>query len=159
LEKELLPALRVRLAADRAAAGRFEQALKEIGHGGKVRLAGGAARLERRFQPPAEGGTDPGGPLRQPARDHLVIAPGTPLFFALPPGVRPADPSRLIELQAPPLDQIFGRYVKQFDDLILAPGQPRDLVLRGQYVEATRALGPPHDRAQDARAQFEQTFE
>jgi uncharacterized membrane protein YkoI len=161
LETKLLPpAVRVRLAAKPATARRFTQALKAGGHKKtEVKLAAWAARMQRRFLPKSEGGIDeprPGMPGVQQNALRALFAPYLRLFVeALPPQIRPR---RELEFQVPPINRLVGPFVEQFQSLLLAPGQPRDLILRGQYTEAQTALGPAYERALDQKKQFEILF-
>lgn len=157
LEQELLaPAVKVRLAADPARAGRFAKALKAAGHkNATVKLAPWAARLQRGYFPREEGGIDKTNRKRetfqQIAKDNVPF-----LYRALPPSVRPKEVGQWSDK---PLVWIFSRYMEPFVDFTLKAGQPRDRVLRGRLDEAASELGTSQDRFQEQRQRFKAVYD
>jgi hypothetical protein len=84
-------------------------------------------RLLRSFLPPDEGGTD----RTFPSRRHQAEV-----------GLVPWDhlPEMLRDLPGPAGERLNTAFARPFVSLALAPGMPRDLLLRGQLDEAVRKL-------------------
>jgi hypothetical protein len=160
LETELLgTSARVHLATD-PAVGSFEEAMKKAGQEKPVvRLAPWAVKLQRSFFPESEGGTDkppPGNPSRQQlvmqetggAQEGHLLEALLQCALNLNGGALVIEPARTLRLS----------FRGMFHNFFWEPGQPRDLVLRGQYAEATRALGRLHDVLDSSEASYESRF-
>lgn len=102
-----------------------------------------ATRALRSFLPREQGGTDTTGGPRTMSRQLSFE------WTLIPWHVLP------VQIVAMP-DSMRGRmlqiYTQPFQDFYLAPRQPRDLILRGRYDEATRTLVGMRDDIDDHRA-------
>ena len=90
-------------------------------------LANSPVARMRRFYPPDEGGIDASG---RKLRFEFSLVP----FRTLPP------PLNNFQTNVEPGRYLWGRFSKQFTDFLLGPKMPRDLLLRGNFDEATTAL-------------------
>jgi hypothetical protein len=155
LQDQLLgPALPVRLAADadkdlqRLRAAARAQGLKE----GAADVWKEGTKLLRGFLPPDEGGVDEPRPFPLAAlngfttpNDQAVVRMQRRQLFTLllvPWAEYPRqfrDP-RVFHFDVGLGEQLHTRFAQPFIVAALAPGQPRDLLLRGRFAEATRKL-------------------
>jgi hypothetical protein len=137
---------------DPEAPRRFEQALKAAGHPQVVKLAPWAARLERNFLPEDEGGVD-----RLNLYQGVRLEPGYshqgPFLAGLPRNIP------LQQLNEPPFSGYFSRFSRRFFDFYYGPGQPRDLILRGDLGEAARALSAAESQNVLAYQHFRSNFD
>ncbi len=95
-----------------------------------------AVGVQRRFWSPAEGGSD----KTQQARRRLKVV----RWGALPP--------EILNLPGEPGQRLQMHYVRPFAEFYLAPGQPRDLVLRGRLDDAAQELVQARDALNEQRA-------
>jgi hypothetical protein len=68
----------------------------------------------------------------------------------------PADRLPRANLDGPAMNQLAYAFLRQFETLRYGPNTPRDLMLRGQYQEATSALKDVKDNVDNARARMEE---
>ena len=148
-EKLLAPTVRIRLAADAAKElERLQAACDSDGIKTHVELSKTDVGLLRRFLPPDEGGVEGGASRTMSPKDRFTfeMVPWT----GYPPQLQ--DDPRL------PPDNVVsqglrGRFAATFITPMLNPGQSRDLLLRGRYGSATRALVSEDERWREQRKQ------
>jgi hypothetical protein len=138
----------VRLAADPAEVQQQVQAaLKGRGVGVKLGNKAGdpgpPTGVLRRFLPPEEGGVDTTHPME---RWEYGLVPWN--YF--PPQI-----SRRFRTDVEPGRRLREAFQQQFLGLLLAPRQPRDLLLRGRLDEATTMLAPSRDQLQQYKTVFQ----
>jgi hypothetical protein len=102
-----------------------------------------AVAAQRRFWPPEEGGSD----KTQQARKRLKVV----RWGALP--------RQILTLEGEPGDRLRLHYIRPFADFYLAPGRPRDLVVRGRFDDATHELVQARDELREQRNQEDPSAE
>ncbi|HEY7154645.1 MAG TPA: hypothetical protein VH575_11855 [Gemmataceae bacterium] len=147
-ETVLAPAVRVRLAADPAE----EQERLTAATTAMVRMPRDKITLLHHFMPASEGGAD----ATARPDDPQALSPLYRFTMGLVP--RSAFPLPFRDIQRFPLDSELGRRVQKlftepFFASMLAPGQARDLLLRGRYSAAEPELVKERERWRDQQKQ------
>jgi hypothetical protein len=147
-ETVLAPALRVRLAVDPA------KERERLTAATTVRMSRDKITLLYHFLPASEGGADAAATERPD--DPQALSPLYRFTMGLVP--RSAFPLPFRDIQRFPLDSELGRRVQKlftepFLASMLAPGQSRDLLLRGRYSAAEPELVKERERWRDQQKQ------